>query len=110
MQEEFPGQFRYDYAISDEMKNKEGKPMWVQHKVQEFDADLWPMGKDEKTHVYMCGLKGMEAGFVEAFGEAAAKEGIDLPAYVKQMKKDDRYHVEVYRAASSSLWLSDARK
>jgi len=96
MQNDFPEQFRYDYAISDEMKNKEGKSMWVQHKVQEFDADIWPMLKDKKTHVYMCGLKGMESGFLEAFGEAAEKEGIDLREFVKAMKKDKRYHVEVY--------------
>jgi len=96
MQKEFPGQFRYDYAISDEMKNKEGKPMWVQHKVQEFDEDLWAMLKDDRTHVYMCGLKGMERGFVEAFGAAAEKEGVDLPQFVKGMKKAKRYHVEVY--------------
>jgi len=96
MQAEFPGQFRYDYAVSDEMKNKEGKSMWVQHKVMEFDEEIWPMLKDQKTHVYMCGLKGMETGLKEAFGPLAEKDGLDWTAFVKQMKKDKRYHVEVY--------------
>merc|ERR1712061_825992 len=96
MQKEYPDQFRFEYAISDEMKDKEGKKMWVQHKVMEFDEAIWPMLKLEKTHVYMCGLKGMESGFLEAFGPAAKREGIDLAQFVKAMKKAKRYHVEVY--------------
>merc|ERR1711972_1273039 len=86
MKEEFPDQFRYDYAISDEMQNKE----------MEFDESIWPMLKLEKTHVYMCGLKGMERGFAEAFGPMAEKEGVDIAEFVKGMKKAKRYHVEVY--------------
>ena len=38
---------------------------------------------DPKTRVYMCGLKRMESGFLEAFGGAAEKEGINLAQYVK---------------------------
>jgi len=41
MREEFPDQFRYDYAVSDEMKNKEGNPMWVQHRAMEYAETLW---------------------------------------------------------------------
>jgi len=96
MQKEFPDQFRYDYAISDEMLNKEGKKMWVQHKVMEFSDEMWPMIKDEKTHVYMCGLKGMESGFKEAFGPYAEKEGLEWAEFIKGLKKAKRYHVEVY--------------
>jgi len=96
MKKDFPDQFRYDYAVSDEMKNKEGQKMWVQHKVMEFADELWPMLKDPRTHVYMCGLKGMETGLKEAFGPYAEKEGLAWPELVKQWKKDKRYHVEVY--------------
>mmetsp|Transcript_54938 Transcript_54938/g.178550 ORF Transcript_54938/g.178550 Transcript_54938/m.178550 type:complete len:116 (-) Transcript_54938:176-523(-) len=96
MKAEYPDQFRYDYAISDEMKNKEGKSMYVQHRVMEFTEDLWPMMKLTKTHVYMCGLKGMESGLQEAFGPLAEKDGLVWPEFVKQMKKDGRYHCEVY--------------
>merc|ERR1719156_403744 len=58
MQAEFPGQFRFDYAISDEEKRPDGSSMYVQHRVMEYIEDVWPMVKDEKTHIYMCGLKG----------------------------------------------------
>eukprot|EP00971_Amphidinium_carterae_P247429 4913307-Amphidinium_carterae.1 len=57
---------------------------------------LWPMIKDDKTHVYMCGLKGMATGFQEAIEKNCADEGLDVKEYLKAMKKADRYHVEVY--------------
>jgi len=44
----------------------------------------------------MCGLKGMESGFQEAFGPYAEKEGLVWSEFVKGMKKAKRYHVEVY--------------
>mmetsp|Transcript_40727 Transcript_40727/g.103674 ORF Transcript_40727/g.103674 Transcript_40727/m.103674 type:complete len:438 (+) Transcript_40727:66-1379(+) len=96
IKELYPDNFRYDYAVSDEMTNKEGKKMWVQHKVMEYADEIWPMLKEKKTHVYMCGLKGMESGFKEAFGPLAEKEGVEWTEFVKNMKKDNRYHVEVY--------------
>jgi len=96
MQEEFPGQFRFDYAISDEQKRSDGSSMYVQHRVMEFTEDVWPMVKSPKTHIYMCGLKGMATGLEEAFGPSAEKEGVDVKEFLKQMKKDGRYHVEVY--------------
>merc|ERR1712039_741846 len=76
--------------------DEEGKTMWVQHKVMEFDEEIWPLLKDPKTHVYMCGLKGMESGLQEAFGPLAEKEGLEWKDFVKGMKKEHRYHVEVY--------------
>jgi len=96
IKELYPDNFRYDYAVSDEMTTKEGKKMWVQHKVMEYADEIWPMLKDKKTHVYMCGLKGMESGFKEAFGPLAEKEGVEWTEFVKNMKKNNRYHVEVY--------------
>mmetsp|Transcript_56240 Transcript_56240/g.134014 ORF Transcript_56240/g.134014 Transcript_56240/m.134014 type:complete len:395 (+) Transcript_56240:80-1264(+) len=96
MKKEFPDQFDYDYAISDEMKRPDGKSMYVQHVMQQKMDKIWPMVKDSKTHVYMCGLKGMASGFEEAIAESCEKEGLDVKEYIKQMKKADRYHVEVY--------------
>tara|TARA_B110000285_G_C15092310_1_gene599813 strand:- start:104 stop:238 length:135 start_codon:yes stop_codon:yes gene_type:complete len=44
----------------------------------------------------MCGLKGMESGIQEALGGFAEKNGTDWKDFVKKMKKEGRYHVEVY--------------
>jgi len=96
MKELYPDNFRYDYAISDSQTNAQGGKMWVQHRVMEYADEIWPMLKTGNTHVYMCGLKGMESGLQEAFEAKAAEEGIVWAEFVKKMKKDKRYHVEVY--------------
>jgi len=96
MQEEFPGQFRFDYAISDEQPRADGSKLYVQHRVMEYINDVWPMVKSPKTHVYMCGLKGMATGLEEAFGPKCEQEGLNVKEFLKAMKKEGRYHVEVY--------------
>jgi len=96
MQKEFPEKFRYDYAISDEFKRADGSSMYVQHRVQQFIKDIWPMVKDKNTHVYMCGLKGMASGMIEAITPSCDTEGLDAKEFLKAMKKEGRYHVEVY--------------
>merc|ERR1712003_356764 len=44
-----------------------------------------------KTHIYMCGLKGMESGMEECFGPLAEKNGIVWKEFAKGMKKAKRY-------------------
>ena len=54
MQAEFPGQFRYDYAVSSEEKSEKNKingEMWVQHKMMEYGEDLWQLVKDSAAEV-----------------------------------------------------------
>jgi len=96
MKKQFPAQFRYDYAISDETKRPNGQSMYVQHRMQEYIDDMWPLIQDENTHIYMCGLKGMASGMEEAIGPSCEKEGIVAKDFLKAMKKSGRYHVEVY--------------
>lgn len=93
---EFPDQFRYDYAVSREEKNAAGQKMYIQTKMAEYAEELWELMQDKKTHVYMCGLKGMESGMAECFGPIAEKNGLVWAEFAKAMKKADRYHVEVY--------------
>merc|ERR1712174_11677 len=92
----YPSQFRYDYAISREQKNAAGQKMYIQTKMAEYTEELWNLMQDEKTHVYMCGLKGMEQGMEECFSEIASKNNLVWKDYAKAMKKAGRYHVEVY--------------
>ena len=70
--------------------------MYIQHRVAEYADELWSMIKDEKTHTYICGLKGMEDGIDEALSAAAAKEGVDWKEFQRGMKKAHRWHVETY--------------
>ena len=77
----------YDYAVSREDKNAAGQKMYIQTKMAEYAEELWEMMQDEKTHVYMCGLKGMESGMAECFGPIAEKNGIVWTEFAKAMKK-----------------------
>merc|ERR1712107_279607 len=77
-------------------KNAAGQKMYIQTKMAEYAEDLWELMQSPKTHIYMCGLKGMESGMEECFGPLAEKNGIVWKEFAKGMKKAKRYHVEVY--------------
>ncbi|MEC4892881.1 MAG: phycobilisome linker polypeptide [Oscillatoria sp. PMC 1051.18] len=96
LQQEFPDNFRITYAISREQQNSEGGRMYIQHRVAEHSEELWNLIQKEKTHTYICGLKGMEDGIDEALSKEASKNGVDWSDYQKAMKKAHRWHVETY--------------
>jgi ferredoxin--NADP+ reductase len=96
MQEKYPDNFRLTYAISREQKNPQGGRMYIQDRVAEHADELWQLIKDEKTHTYICGLRGMEDGIDAALTAAAAKEGVTWSTYQKEIKKAGRWHVETY--------------
>jgi len=95
-QNEFPDNFRYTKAISREQKNSKGGRMYIQDRVLEHSDEIFSMIEDPKTHVYMCGLRGMEPGIDEAMTAAAASKGLDWAELRPQLKKADRWHVETY--------------
>jgi ferredoxin--NADP+ reductase len=94
--EKFPEQYRYDYAVSREQKNAEGQKMYIQTRIAEYAQELWDLLQNKKTHLYICGLKGMEKGIAEVLGPIAEKEGLVWADLVKEWKKEHRWHVEVY--------------
>ncbi|WP_353930400.1 ferredoxin-NADP reductase [Okeanomitos corallinicola TIOX110] len=96
MQAKYPDNFRLSYAISREQQNPQGGRMYIQDRVAEHADELWQLIKNEKTHTYICGLRGMEGGIDEALSAAAAKEGVTWSDYQKGMKKAGRWHVETY--------------
>ncbi|MCL6435483.1 MAG: ferredoxin-NADP reductase [Leptolyngbyaceae cyanobacterium HOT.MB2.61] len=96
LQAKYPNNFRLTYAISREQKNAEGGKMYIQHRVAEHAAELWQLLQNEKTHTYICGLKGMEDGIDEAFTKEAQKFGVDWKEFQREMKKAGRWHVETY--------------
>jgi ferredoxin--NADP+ reductase len=96
IQEKYPDNFRLTYAISREQKNPQGGRMYIQDRVAEHADELWKLIKEEKTHTYICGLRGMEGGIDEALTAAAAKEGVTWSDYQKDLKKAGRWHVETY--------------
>jgi len=93
---EYPENFRYTKAISREQQNTKGGRMYIQDRVLENADEIFAMIEDPKTHVYMCGLRGMEPGIDEAMTAAAAAKGIDWSELRPQLKKAERWHVETY--------------
>ncbi|MBF2009114.1 MAG: ferredoxin-NADP reductase [Chlorogloeopsis fritschii C42_A2020_084] len=96
IQAKYPDNFRLTYAISREQKNAQGGRMYIQDRVAEHADELWNLIKNEKTHTYICGLRGMEDGIDAALTAAAAKEGVTWSDYQKELKKAGRWHVETY--------------
>jgi ferredoxin--NADP+ reductase len=96
MQQKYPENFRLTYAISREQNNPEGGRMYIQDRVAEHADELWQLIKNEKSHTYICGLRGMEDGIDAALSTAAAKEGVTWSDYQKELKKAHRWHVETY--------------
>ena len=60
---------------------------------QEVIADLLA---DPKTHIYICGLRGMEQGVEESFKSIAESTGMQWEATRDVMRDEGRYHVETY--------------
>jgi ferredoxin--NADP+ reductase len=96
IQEKYPDNFRLTYAVSREQKNAEGGKMYIQDRIAENADELWSLIQDEKTHVYICGLKGMETGIDAALTNAAVKSDVKWSEYRSQMKRAGRWHVETY--------------
>lgn len=96
LQAKYPDNFRVTYAISREQKNAEGGKMYLQNRIQENADELWQLIQKPNTHVYICGLKGMEGGIDEGLSNAAGKFDVNWLDYQKQMRKAERWHVETY--------------
>ena len=95
-QSQYPDQFRYTKAISREQQNAKGGRMYIQDRVLENAEEIFSWIESPKTHVYMCGLRGMEPGIDEAMTAAAAAKGLDWAELRPQLKKAERWHVETY--------------
>ncbi|WP_281993112.1 benzoyl-CoA 2,3-epoxidase subunit BoxA [Sulfitobacter geojensis] len=52
--------------------------------------------QDAKTHIYICGLRGMEEGVELALTSIAESMGQQWTALRDAMREDGRYHVETY--------------
>ncbi len=93
---EYPENFRYTKAISREQQNSKGGRMYIQDRVLEHAEEIFALIEDPRTHVYMCGLRGMEPGIDEAMTAAAAAKGLNWSELRPQLKKAERWHVETY--------------
>jgi benzoyl-CoA 2,3-dioxygenase component A len=69
---------------------------YVQDRMRTRGDDLAGLLRSDMTHVYICGLKGMEQGVEEAFADICADHGLDWAEVSTAMRSTGRYHVETY--------------
>jgi benzoyl-CoA 2,3-dioxygenase component A len=74
-----------------------GEPRrYVQDAMRERAADVAALLRDPNTCLYVCGLKSMEAGVLEALRDIAGAQGLDWPTLHAQLKTEGRLHFETY--------------
>merc|ERR1719331_1833072 len=91
----FPDNFKLDYALSREQKNKSGGKMYIQDKVAEYADEIFTR-MDNGGHMYFCGLKGMMPGILEMLEGVSKEKGIVWEEKLKSWKSAGQWHVEVY--------------
>jgi benzoyl-CoA 2,3-dioxygenase component A len=69
---------------------------YVQDRMRERAADLAELLTRETTHIYICGLRGLEEGVEQAFADIGRQYGIDWAALRPRLREAGRYHAETY--------------
>lgn len=74
-----------------------GEPkMYVQDRIRERADKVFKMLTDDNAYIYICGLKGMEAGVLEAFRDICRANGADWETLRPQILAKGRFHIETY--------------
>ncbi|OZI26576.1 benzoyl-CoA 2,3-epoxidase subunit BoxA [Bordetella genomosp. 9] len=79
------------------LSREPGQPKrYVQDLIVERAADVLALLNDDKTCVYVCGLKGMETGVLDALEHAAVQAGQDWSILHQALCRQGRLHFETY--------------
>ncbi|PCJ84223.1 MAG: benzoyl-CoA 2,3-epoxidase subunit BoxA [Hyphomicrobiales bacterium] len=76
--------------------SRHGEKEYVQDRILAEYEKVSELLADPKTHIYICGLRGMEEGVDRAFSTIAESGGEQWAAMRDVMREDGRYHVETY--------------
>ena len=69
---------------------------YVQDLIRDRADKVFKMLKDENCYIYICGLKGMEAGVLEALRDICRQHGDDWDKLRPELLSKARFHVETY--------------
>jgi benzoyl-CoA 2,3-dioxygenase component A len=72
------------------------RKQYVQDRMRAESERVAALLADPGTHIFICGLKGMEAGVEQALADIAREHGQDWTALKPVMRAGGRYHVETY--------------
>ncbi len=85
--------FHYLKSISRESRRKDGSKHYVQTKIEDEEELLLPILKKKNTLIYICGLKGMEAGIYKELLRLGLDEYLDirknLPEDLNEIPRSD---------------------
>ncbi|MDH4199535.1 MAG: FAD-binding oxidoreductase [Spirochaetia bacterium] len=73
-----------------------GDKKYVQHQLRDNIEVIWDLMKRDNFSLYICGLKGVEAGITEVFNGIAVGQGLSWPDLLNRYKTEKRWHIEVY--------------
>lgn len=69
---------------------------YVQDRMRLCADEVSDLLRNERTHIYICGLKGMETGVDEALADVCRGQGLDWSDLKPVLRGSGRYHVETY--------------
>ena len=74
-----------------------GQPkVYVQDRIRERAASVVRMLQDNDCYIYVCGLRGMEKGVIDAFRDACDTHGVEWDALLPALQSTGRLHIETY--------------
>ncbi|MCB1426722.1 MAG: benzoyl-CoA 2,3-epoxidase subunit BoxA [Zhengella sp.] len=69
---------------------------YVQDRLNVEAEEIGELLGDPNTHIYICGLRGMEEGVEKALTNIAESTGVEWISLRDAMREQGRYHVETY--------------
>jgi len=69
---------------------------YVQDLIRARGKDVARLLRDDACYIYLCGLKGMETGVVEAFRDVCRDHGLHWDALKPELHAKSRLHIETY--------------
>jgi len=69
---------------------------YVQDRLRERASEIAALLRRPNSYLYVCGLKGMEAGVLDALRDISIANGLDWPALHAELKRGGRLHLETY--------------
>lgn len=76
--------------------SRTGEREYVQDRLAREEEKVADLLTDSRTHIYICGLRGMEEGIERALTNIAESVGEQWTALRDALREDGRYHVETY--------------
>ena len=70
--------------------------VYVQDRMLQEREQIAELLSDEKTHIYICGLRDMESGVDDSLAVISSDNAVDWSALRDRMRGEGRYHVETY--------------